>query len=247
MLVEPAKSASILLVAGPVHFFQTHWQTAREHFRRLQARLGLARGQRSAQKPKESPPHDVVYEVEPQELRPLFWVPYAVDIGFGYLLALAYLGCKKETQHAPLSASSEEFATFRHGLCCCLQRCDICCWALCCPSVRWSDNLTSMGTGIIVGRAFWLTWWVYATLLFILAGCTDVNVMFLLAAIVAALGASFRQELRRKFKMIRVGSCTFLEDFCLYYWCTFCVIVQEARQIEDAHRAGHPAVREPGA
>eukprot|EP00444_Apocalathium_aciculiferum_P008521 CAMPEP_0183402280 /NCGR_PEP_ID=MMETSP0370-20130417/13800_1 /TAXON_ID=268820 /ORGANISM="Peridinium aciculiferum, Strain PAER-2" /LENGTH=91 /DNA_ID=CAMNT_0025583839 /DNA_START=59 /DNA_END=330 /DNA_ORIENTATION=- len=86
-------------------------------------------------------------------------------------------------------------------------------------------------------RSFWLAFVMYlgVTLIF------NESVDFCAWLLVAVIGAGFRQEMRLKFKM-PTGTLIFFQDMFLYCCCACCAITQEARQVEEAAKLGHPAV-----
>jgi len=165
----------------------------------------------------------------------VFFVIYVVLV---FLAAKYYLGKRDAAYSVPLEeeAKPEDFQAFRAGVFECHQRPDICLWSLCCPWVRWGDSMWTMGNF----NSFWLP----MTLYFVLVSFEAIGVLLFLALICAL----YRQELRKKFDMARKGGITYLEDFCLYFWCSCCMVAQEARHVEEAVRADHPAVvRKAGA
>merc|ERR1711879_1076166 len=52
----------------------------------------------------------------------------------------------------------------------------------------------------------------------------------------------FRHRLRKKFKMDTVGGLTHAADFFRFCFCLPCSVAQDARHVEDACKADHPAV-----
>jgi len=159
----------------------------------------------------------------------LFFVVYVALV---VLAAKYYLGKREAAYTAPLDeeAKPEDFKAFRAGVLECHQRPDICLWSLCCPWVRWGDSMWTMG----LFKTFWLPMVLY----FVLVSFEALGVVLFLALVCAL----YRQELRKKFEMARQGGITYLEDFCLYFWCSCCMVAQEARHVEEAARAEHPAV-----
>lgn len=153
---------------------------------------------------------------------------------FATVMAHYYLSTKKAAPVADLAAGEEEFKDFRYGVCECFQRPDVSLWVCCCPSVRWADNMSTMG----IFRCFWFAFALFLSINLLGGESQDFCGWFILAL----LGAGFRQELRDKFQMARRGGWTYAEDFFLYFCCMCCVITQEARHVEDAYRAKHPAV-----
>mmetsp|Transcript_23815 Transcript_23815/g.67444 ORF Transcript_23815/g.67444 Transcript_23815/m.67444 type:complete len:302 (-) Transcript_23815:112-1017(-) len=153
---------------------------------------------------------------------------------FAALVAQYYLDSWK-VKPAPSegSAVEEAMSTFKYGVFECFGEPKICCWVLCCPAIRWADNISTMG----VLRSFWLAFVMYLGVTLIFNESVDLCAWLL----VALIGAGFRQELRLKFKM-PTGKMIFFQDLFLYCCCTCCAITQEARQVEEAAKLGHPAV-----
>eukprot|EP00429_Kryptoperidinium_foliaceum_P051935 CAMPEP_0176086774 /NCGR_PEP_ID=MMETSP0120_2-20121206/43438_1 /TAXON_ID=160619 /ORGANISM="Kryptoperidinium foliaceum, Strain CCMP 1326" /LENGTH=290 /DNA_ID=CAMNT_0017420609 /DNA_START=55 /DNA_END=923 /DNA_ORIENTATION=- len=159
-----------------------------------------------------------------------------IYFGLAYLCAKFWLGQREAAYAVPLepAAGEDDFKEFRAGICRWYQRPDICIWAWCCPWVRWGDNMWTMGTF----RSFWFALVLFFTVHSLVGNTVDGMGIIALSI----LGAGFRQEMREKFQMARRGGGTYVEDFCLYCWCMCCTVAQEARQVEEAVRAGHPAV-----
>jgi len=153
---------------------------------------------------------------------------------FTALVAKYYLdSCKVKPAPSEGSAVEEAMSTFKYGVFECFGQPKICCWVFCCPAIRWADNISTMG----VLRSFWLAFVMYLGVTLIFNESVDLCAWLL----VAVIGAGFRQELRLKFKM-PTGTLIFFQDMFLYCCCTCCAITQEARQVEEAAKLGHPAV-----
>jgi len=153
---------------------------------------------------------------------------------FAALVAKYYLDtCKIKPAPSEGSAVEEAMSTFKYGVFECFGQPKICCWVFCCPAIRWADNISTMG----VLRSFWLAFVMYLGVTLIFNESVDLCAWLL----VAVIGAGFRQELRLKFKM-PTGTLIFFQDMFLYCCCTCCAITQEARQVEEAAKLGHPAV-----
>lgn len=110
----------------------------------------------------------------------------------------------------------------------------VCCWSLLCPCIRWADNMDMLG---ILG--FWVGLLLFCGLIML----TTVPGGVLLWLVAVLLWMSFRQQLRLKFDMEQSTVRTFIGDCALYCCCWPCAIAQEARHIEEACRAAHPAMR----
>lgn len=117
---------------------------------------------------------------------------------------------------------------FRHGLFHC---CDLPGWACLtcfCPGVRWADNMR------IIGQ------FEFATAIFIWFATEFLGVVLggLLAwLMLTLLGVRYRQQIRKTFNMQQAGE-TLCCDCLSWCFCACCSIVQEARQVEAAHKIG---------
>lgn len=102
-----------------------------------------------------------------------------------------------------------------------------------CPCLRWADNMHTMGI-----MSFWAAFWLSTACVFL----TELTYGFFWLFVVLGL-TSFRQRLRKQFRMERHGTCCVqAADFFRYLCCLPCTLAQDARQVEDACRADHPAV-----
>jgi Cys-rich protein (TIGR01571 family) len=157
-----------------------------------------------------------------------------------FIVAMLYRRCKENPTsppedgeaHAPESLDQRRW---RFGLCNCLANPTVCCMALCCPAVRWSDTMHMAGL-----LAFWLALTVCNLLLSM--GSASFGLTYLLFVLMATHG---RQQIRALFGIPGRTVEGFAEDFCTYSCCWCCAIVQEAQQLEEAYAVGHPVVRLP--
>lgn len=138
----------------------------------------------------------------------------------------------------PMRDSSVEldessFKEFKFGLFACLETPEICLLSCCCPAIRWSYTMSLMSF-----LGFWLAFAIVIGLEFL----GHVTQEFLIYAVMACIMSGFRQELRQKFNMAKQGGFTYAEDCMVYFCCMFCAVTQEARHVEEAFKAGHPAV-----
>lgn len=109
-----------------------------------------------------------------------------------------------------------------------------------CPNVRWAENFTMVG----ISSSFWMVFGVLQLLFF----CSGMAPFLWISAV--AIGVHCRQTIRRQFKMEGHFECAAcLGDCVIYCCCPCCAIAQEARHLDLAAQADHPAVRDhrPGA
>lgn len=153
--------------------------------------------------------------------------------GLIVLVAKHYLGSVKvKLAPTPAEGVEETMSTYQHGWYECFSDPGTWCWVLCCPAIRWADIMTTMG----LFRSFWLAAILFLAINFVAVESNDMCAWILLALICAF----FRHELRRKFEM-SAGASEFGKDCLLFCFCTTCAITQDARQVSDACKLGHPA------
>jgi len=171
------------------------------------------------------------------------------DIGavFGLSLAsfiiwctlVAAIACFYRSQKAfPRAVSSrpeQDFNDWTSGPFDVFSEPSVCCWSVCCPCIRWADNMDMLG---ILG--FWVALMLFCGLVLLNTVPAGGLLLWLIASL---LWMSFRQQLRLKFDMEQNTLKTFVGDCALYCCCWPCAIAQEARHIEEACRADHKAVR----
>lgn len=118
---------------------------------------------------------------------------------------------------------------FAYHLCGCFEDWKMSLISCCCWQLRWSDT---------IDKANLCKYW-YAVVVFIILssfyGAMAVPITGLLLVVIMTY---YRQQLRKSFGFSKVGGCSVGEDFCTYFWCSCCAIVQEARQVEAAGGLG---------
>jgi len=195
---------------------------------------------------------------------------FGTVIGFLIYTLFAALYLRNRASFYPttqiiVEGGEEAFMEFRHGLCSCYERPLLSCIACLCPSLRMADTVYTMGILTSFWSAFFFLALIYASTQAATAssiavidavGGTGRRMGLKLLALYAIqkfvdllvfplLGAALRGELRAKFRMKERDSGTLFWDACTWCWCSCCAIVQEARQVEDAVCASHPAVAQP--
>lgn len=111
----------------------------------------------------------------------------------------------------------------------------MCCFAMCCPSVRWADTMRMSGF-----IAFWC-----GVACFLL--CQIVSGFFMAPVGLIPLvmmGTYYRQKLRKMFDMPHSTCSTVMQDCLAYCFCSCFAINQEARTLEEAYVVRHPAVED---
>jgi len=149
-------------------------------------------------------------------------------------LAACYYRSQKSFPQAISSRSKQDFNDWTSGPFDICSDARVCCWSCWCPCIRWADNMDMLG---ILG--FWVGLLLFCGLIML----TTVPGGLLLWLVAVLLWMSFRQQLRLKFDMEQSTFRTFAGDCALYCCCWPCAIAQEARHIEEACRAAHPAMR----
>lgn len=106
--------------------------------------------------------------------------------------------------------------------------------ACCCSGIRLADSVSMFGI---------TSFWVAFTLFCLLAVAT--SALPFLGCIALVVGIVWRQTFRARFDMPgRTEFTTYVTDGLMYICCIPCAIAQEARHLEEAAKAEHPAVRE---
>jgi len=149
-------------------------------------------------------------------------------------LAACVYRSQKSFPQAISSRSKQDFNDWTSGPFDIHSDLKVCCWSCWCPCIRWADNMDMLG---ILG--FWVGLLLFCGLIIL----TTVPGGLFLWLVAVLLWMSFRQQLRLKFDMEQSTVRTFLGDCALYCCCWPCAIAQEARHIEEACRAAHPAMR----
>lgn len=165
------------------------------------------------------------------------FITVVVWTGFTCLIAQFYLQNKIHPDVNADPSSTEALNSFKYHPFDCFSRPDISLWVCFCPAIRWADNISTMG----ILRSFWLAFAVSLGFVMVTSETQDLVAWIVLSVI----GAGFRRELRLKFQMQR-NEMSFIMDFLLYCFCGCCAITQEARQVEEAMRSGHPNVVKAG-
>jgi len=107
----------------------------------------------------------------------------------------------------------------------------MCMLSFCCIGIRWADTMRMSG--------FMSFFSALALVLFLMMfGSLTLGAGFLL---LVGMAAHYRGRLRAKFN-IPMPPNIFWQDVLTYVFCPFCAISQEARQIEEAYLARHPAI-----
>jgi len=172
----------------------------------------------------------------------LLWILLFVGLFVGLFAAIGYFYTTQK--HYPdveeSLATPEQQASFRDwkfGFCSCFGNLEVCCCAWCCPCIRWGENL-SLVNGLII---FWVGFGIYFSFM-VLGSVTSGYLCWMLLTLICT---AYRQELRMRFQMDKVGGMTYITDCLLYGFCACCAMSQEARHIEEALKYGHKAVRVP--
>lgn len=165
-------------------------------------------------------------------------LPIIKDFCLGYgsaaiVVAILYKVLRSWPEGDPTSAE-KDLSKWSSGPFECCDDISTCCCACWCPEIRWAENLSMVGL---------LNFWA-AFALFLLFSLLS-GILPFMWVVICAVGVYYRQTLRQRFKMEGQGECsTYMGDCLLYCCCTCCAIAQEARHLEAAARADHPAVRE---
>lgn len=214
----------------------------------------LLSGQRQSRDVSAEQPHIVVNQPTPQVTRGqlafqffLDWIEaFIIIIGLiSVATGLAYWYHKKSTKSrddfvtvrsattgaaGPPAGVEESFQEWQHGVFSCASEPRTCLWGFLCPSIRWADTI-----GVVGFLGFWSAFSIYV----LLQAVGVVTGEVLLWITLALLCTGYRQQLRLKFGM-RMDRVTFAQDCALYCCCPCCVIVQEAKHVDEALRVGHP-------
>lgn len=172
----------------------------------------------------------------------VLWVALFIGLWVALIAVVGYFYTKNK-QYMPAEeglATPEQqtaFQDWKFGFCSCLGDLEVCFCACCCPCIRWGETL-SLVDGLVI---FWVGFAVYLGLT-TLSWYTSVPLCWLLLTLICT---AYRQEIRIKFQMERVGGMTYITDCLLYAFCACCAISQEARHVEEALKYGHKAVAVP--
>lgn len=106
----------------------------------------------------------------------------------------------------------------------CTSDWQLCIWGLCCPFIRWADNVTH---DRVAAGSFW------GALLFMLFMNIISPLTFGISLVVAlCVAIYFRQRMRRTFNLSPGEPKTVFLDTLLWCCCPFCALMQETRQVE---------------
>lgn len=103
----------------------------------------------------------------------------------------------------------------------CSSSWSICCYACCCPCLRWSDTVSKVNL-----MYFWMGVILWGILMYI-----NFLVVGLAAPILALLGAAYRYRLRIHFGF-PTSYTTMFQDLFAWCCCMPCAIAQEARHVD---------------
>jgi Cys-rich protein (TIGR01571 family) len=158
------------------------------------------------------------------------------------------------------------FQAWKHPIFDCAGEPRVMMWSLLCPGIRWSDSLSIAGivsfrtallTFVLFGCLDWVLMGVGSEIIFrkTMASQRSAAAVVLTVALVWAMSRSglatwlaiaCRRRMRAVFEMEERGN-SFARDVLAHLCCGTCAIVQEARHVEAAWRAGHSAtVARPG-
>lgn len=159
----------------------------------------------------------------------VFWVVLAV------LFAIYHEKTKVWPTTGTLELKGEEQKEFKDGFWTCCEEPRMCMLSFCCPAVRWGDTMRMAGL---------LTPFALAFAVFLSLSVLSSVFGMLLAFLLAIVGAKYRQDLRAKFAISPGTAETWCLDFLAYCCCPCVAITQEARTVEAAWGANHPAVQD---
>lgn len=123
---------------------------------------------------------------------------------------------------------------WRFGLFECAEMPSLCLMSFLCAPIRWADTMRMAG----LMRFIWA--------LILVVGLTVLGSLTLGIGLFILVGVCVhcRQRLRDKFDIPNHSWGLYCADILTYVCCPWCAIAQEARQVEEAHLARHPCVRE---
>lgn len=162
------------------------------------------------------------------------WLLYAIVIwAVGTMIAFLmvsffYRGSVPKYDERSAANPEETFLSGHFG---CLSDRSTCLMAFFCPAIRWADTVHMAGV-----LSFWFAFW-------ILSACYLPSIAFVLIwglfPLVPLLVA--RQRLRDKLGLPS-GNETWVSDCCFAFWCSCCLIAQEARVVNESYAIGHTAM-----
>jgi len=187
----------------------------------------------------------------PEDLTKIDWTPHIPHITGTLIMTIlisiltslcmlsAFAFCYTKIKTDPLGPPQDgdihtvqalNTGTWRYGTFDCFHDTKICLISCCCPIIRWSDTMRMAGL-----MGFWAAVLIMG-FLWTISGWTD----GLFGLVMLGLAVYRRQQIRALFGMQRGDAKTFLEDCCCYCWCSCCLVIQEARQLEEAYAVGYP-------
>jgi len=195
----------------------------------------------SKQEPSEGPDILVVFEYGTAEqmaliITCLIWMAVASLIAFFYKSKY-----EVPARDEAVKLDVEEFKQFKHGLFAFVEVPETCLLSMFCPGMRWARSLSLVvapdGNRLI---GFWAAFFIFIGIDFVADISGEVFVYMAAACILCV----YRQQMRRAFEMTGQGGVTYVEDCLSYFFCMCCTVTQDARQVEDAFKAGHTCVKE---
>jgi Cys-rich protein (TIGR01571 family) len=180
-----------------------------------------------------------------------FWADYNKNfinelIGIGVymaevvLFAILYKECMKRSKPdvMPTKVEEDKSDLFAYGLFdtneCCGRDRQMCFCAFCCTWIRWADTASNPRLGPFLE---------YYPAVFIASLLCAVSVItFGLSMPLLGLVVVLSRSKIRKVYNLESGTCRVLCHDCLVWWCCSpCAIVQEARQVEYVDPPGYPS------
>lgn len=155
------------------------------------------------------------------------WLAFALATYFCCYRPLSTLPEKKPEAQVD-SAALEEL--FNSGHWRCLDDSNICFFSFCCPSLRWSDNIS------LAGFLGFFAALVAFSFMVLLNEASDFAAYGIFTAILIMY---YRQQLRQKLGIQSGTFQTCCTDFCFACWCPCCAIAQEANIVHKAVQMGH--------
>jgi len=156
-----------------------------------------------------------------------------LGIGFAvYLVLVLVLGFAYQRFYSNKPLQDMRFLPkdgFSDAIHSCGSHWPICCWACCCPCLRWSDTVNKVGL-----MSFWIGVVLWAILFF-----ANGLVAGLAWPVIALLGAFYRYRLRTHYGF-PISCMTIVQDLVAWWCCMPCAIAQEARHVdrEQGHKQG---------
>lgn len=182
------------------------------------------------QVPQQPPP-----PLTPEQRRQLFIETFiGLLLMYAIMIFLAFLYYKHRVEPAVPEVETSSFTPdqfskdFVFSLFDCFNDMEVCLLSCCCPAIRWAHTMQIMGF-----FSFWAGFAIFAGLSFI----SSLMVLGIGLGLCAIVGAYYRQQMRKKFRMDN-GTCTSVVfDLLAYCCCTPCAIAQEAQHVTEARKA----------